>query len=518
MTAVDVDQFYKRGLPWVFQGNPRRLFVGPRYGLRISGILLQGIRSFPMHHDKSKSDARCNGVLLALVSAMSLGLMGCGEQTGSQTKQEVVARAPTPEQEFALLLKKAEAQETEAQFQLGLRYKNGEGVPKDATRALEWFQKAAAQENAGAQFLLGSMYNDGDSVAVDTAKAVEWFQKAAANGHAFAHHTLGLMYQYGQGVTKDIPKAIDWYQKAALLKDDFSKSSSLTNLGLIYRYGTGVPKDAAKAIGWFQKASVLGDSEAQMHLGMMTLFGEGGAKDAVSAAVWFQKAAEVGNVGAQGFLGSMYLNGDGVPKDAVKAVEWLQKAASQGDAISQTGLGRQYSRGEGISKDMVLAYAWLNLAAGAGQKTAVSSRDIFEAFLSSAEKAEAQRLSSNWKVGQILVREGSASASTASSTGTLTKQGFGTAFYVSKSGQAITNHHVINGCKEVRIEGRDGVVKVVTSDVVNDLTLLQVMGWPMPRRQSTPIQPSCVKERKSLYSASRSTLCCRRAAISHQAS
>jgi S1-C subfamily serine protease len=58
----------------------------------------------------------------------------------------------------------------------------------------------------------------------------------------------------------------------------------------------------------------------------------------------------------------------------------------------------------------------------------------------------------------------------------LKKSATGTAFIVSKSGQVITNHHVIDGCKEVRIEGRDGLVKVSTSDVVNDLALLQVPG------------------------------------------
>ena len=131
---------------------------------------------------------------------------------------------------------------------------------------------------------------------------------------------------------------------------------------------------------------------------------------------------------------------------------------------------------------MVLAYAWTNLAVGKGgsteliQETAISNRDYFETQLSFIEKSEAQRLSSNWKMGQILVREDRPAVVNTGTPGVLTKQVSSTAFFVSKLGQAITNNHVIDGCKEVRVEGRDGVAKVSTSDVVNDLALLQVPG------------------------------------------
>jgi len=53
--------------------------------------------------------------------------------------------------------------------------------------------------------------------------------------------------------------------------------------------------------------------------------------------------------------------------------------------------------------------------------------------------------------------------------------GSGTIFFVNKSGQAITNNHVANiGCKELRVAGHDGVVKMSIADSVNDLALLQV--------------------------------------------
>ena len=53
----------------------------------------------------------------------------------------------------------------------------------------------------------------------DYKKAVEWYQKAAAQGEAEAQCMLGLCYEVGQGVTKDYKKAVEWYQKAAAQGD-----------------------------------------------------------------------------------------------------------------------------------------------------------------------------------------------------------------------------------------------------------------------------------------------------------
>jgi len=99
--------------------------------------------------------------------------------------------------------------------------------------------------------------------------------------------------------------------------------------------------------------------------------------------------------------------------------------------------------------------------------------------LSKSELAEAQRLSSGWKKDQILAREGrpaSASTAPASTPGTLVKHYTSSLFVVSKAGHAITNQHVIQGCTELRIEGREGVAKKVTEDAINDLALVQLAG------------------------------------------
>ena len=369
---------------------------------------------------------------------------------------------------------KAAAQgHSEALFYLGWMYRNGEGVPKDVVKAFEWWQKAAAQGYSEAQVKLGEMYADGEGMPKNSVKAHEWFQKAAKRGYdnIYGLSDLGYRYYQGNGVPKDAVIAVEWFQKAAAQGYPDAQYS----LGIMYSHGEGVPKDAVKAVEWYQKAAEQGHAEAQNYLGTMYSDGEGVPKDAVKAVEWFQKAAAQGNAGAQDNLGWMYAHGEGVPKDAVKAVEWYQKAAAQGNDRGQSHLGYMYVIGEGISKDEIIAYAWFNLAAAQGNASAQSNRDLCEKKLSTAERMEGQRLASNWKK---IDKYSSLDSVDLNDTPTqeLIKQATGTAFAVSNEGHALTNHHVINGCTEVKVAGREGVAKVITSDSVNDLALFQLPG------------------------------------------
>ena len=62
------------------------------------------------------------------------------------------------------LREKAEKGDAIAQFNLGLVYVKGRGVPKDEAEAVKWFRKAADQGDAQAQFNLGVTYAKGRGV------------------------------------------------------------------------------------------------------------------------------------------------------------------------------------------------------------------------------------------------------------------------------------------------------------------------------------------------------------------
>src|SRR4029079_15481968 len=69
-----------------------------------------------------------------------------------------------------------------AQFNLGLLYENGQGVPQDYLQARQWYAKAAAQGCADAQSRLGRLYEFGHGVMEDYVQAYKWYILGAAHG------------------------------------------------------------------------------------------------------------------------------------------------------------------------------------------------------------------------------------------------------------------------------------------------------------------------------------------------
>ena len=81
------------------------------------------------------------------------------------------------------LVERAEGGDAIAQFNLGLMYDNGEGVPEDDTQAVKWYRLAADQGNAFAQFFLGLMYTKGEGVPEDDVESYARFNVAGALGN-----------------------------------------------------------------------------------------------------------------------------------------------------------------------------------------------------------------------------------------------------------------------------------------------------------------------------------------------
>ena len=101
-----------------------------------------------------------------------------------------------------------------AQYNLGVMYDNGEGVPENYAEAVKWFRKAADQGYANAQGNLGVMYDNGRGVPESDAEAVKWYRKAAAQGYALAQSNLGSMYSLGEGVPENNIRAYVWWSMA----------------------------------------------------------------------------------------------------------------------------------------------------------------------------------------------------------------------------------------------------------------------------------------------------------------
>ena len=81
----------------------------------------------------------------------------------------------------------------------------------DYATALKEWKPLAELGDVNAQFNLGVMYYNGQGVPKDYKIAVEWFRKSAEQGYAKAQGNVGWMYAKGLGVPKDYKLAVKWY-------------------------------------------------------------------------------------------------------------------------------------------------------------------------------------------------------------------------------------------------------------------------------------------------------------------
>lgn len=83
-----------------------------------------------------------------------------------------------------------------------------------ATAVKEWLPLAEAGD-AASQFNLGLMYLDGVGVPQSDQKAVLWFRMSADQGYAKAQGNLGALYAIGRGLRRDYIAAHMWLNLCA---------------------------------------------------------------------------------------------------------------------------------------------------------------------------------------------------------------------------------------------------------------------------------------------------------------
>ncbi len=247
----------------------------------------------------------------------------------------------------------------EALFSLGFLYKEGKGVDKNSSMAIEWYNKAKEKDYNRAQYNIGCMYLWGESVDIDYLKAFDLFFESAKQGYASAQCNLGYMFELGKGIKQDYTKALYWYQKAAEQED----STAQNNMGIMYEYGKGVDKNYVIAAEWYQKSADNGYSNGQVNLGLLYEGGNGVEKDYYKASNYYRMAAEQGNEKGQCYLGVMYEYGKGVEKDYEKAFQCYLKSAEQGFARGQYYLATMFANGKGVNQNYKETVKWLYKAA-----------------------------------------------------------------------------------------------------------------------------------------------------------
>jgi len=145
----------------------------------------------------------------------------------------------------------------EAQFMLGDVYlRGGMGLTKSPKRAVQLYERAAAQGHAPAQIKLGCRYEFGEGVEINYETAALWYLRAAEQGHPAAQSNLGNMFADGQGVAQSHDDSVRWWRLAAAQ----GLKGALYNLGVCYANGIGVPQDDDEALRLFERAVAQGYS------------------------------------------------------------------------------------------------------------------------------------------------------------------------------------------------------------------------------------------------------------------
>ena len=316
--------------------------------------------------------------------------------------------------------------------ELGNRYREGDGVEKDPSRAAELLSEASDLGDAQAASSLGYMLMVGEGIPADHPAAeaqlrraadagiatamcnlgvllsdtapdesVSWFVRAAEAGSLRAVKNLAAAYSSGSGVPLDKGRAAEYYRRAS----DLGDADSMCVLASMLRNGDGVPVDKPGAAELYRRAADQGDSEAQYDLAFMLDAGEGIPQDRAEAERLFRLSADQGDTdaclclggilyergdyeGAEGYftdaalkgevkamynLGLMYSEGSLGEPDTGKAEEWFESAAQEGFAYAQTSLaGILYGKG-----DVEGAARWYRKAADQGEPTAMYNLGAF---------------------------------------------------------------------------------------------------------------------------------------------
>jgi TPR repeat protein len=116
-----------------------------------------------------------------------------------------------------------------AQYNLGVMYFSGEGVPQDYALAYKWTRMAAEQGHINAQYNLGTLFYNGLGMRSEVfthwplvlifnqsnlEEALKWYGNAAEYDHGEAQYNLATMYEQGEGVAQDLVVATMWARLA----------------------------------------------------------------------------------------------------------------------------------------------------------------------------------------------------------------------------------------------------------------------------------------------------------------
>lgn len=192
-------QWRVKNLPRSTQSRLGKVHSHVKPGTHHRGTIAAGWRAGP-------SGLLCGFMLLAI----ALTLLHPRSLTAAQPNQPTNAPA-----QLQAACDKGDGQ---ACYDLGTRYEEGDGVAKNADRAVTLYERSCEIGDAGNCWYLGTVYEDGGFglVAPNVNRAAALYRKGCERGDGNACFSLGLLYKAGKGVPRNPAAAAAFIRKGCV--------------------------------------------------------------------------------------------------------------------------------------------------------------------------------------------------------------------------------------------------------------------------------------------------------------
>lgn len=115
---------------------------------------------------------------------------------------------PIPMVNTEALIEAANGGDVDSQYQLGLIYLYGNQIPKDASKAFEWFSRASGSGHVPAKRELGILLASGEGCEPDPERAAVLLGEASDDLDPGAMYHLALMLEKGIGIPADLQRSM----------------------------------------------------------------------------------------------------------------------------------------------------------------------------------------------------------------------------------------------------------------------------------------------------------------------
>lgn len=147
-----------------------------------------------------------------------------------------------------------------SQYNLGVVFDQGNGVPRDVNLAESYYRDAAAQGYQDALFNLAVLLEERGTKpgSEHWQEMMHAYSVLASAGRADAQFRIAFFYDTGEGLAKDLEQAARWYHAAA----EQGHADAAANLARCFAMGEGLERSDTMAFKWYTVAAELGNTNA----------------------------------------------------------------------------------------------------------------------------------------------------------------------------------------------------------------------------------------------------------------